>query len=61
MGAWAIGHVSTQIPPNSTMFKVILAPLTTSHGGGTLVDMVVSGAKVLGSNPWAYTPTVLRS
>ena len=56
-GAWAIGHAATQIPPNSAIFKVIPPPLATSHGGGALVDMVVGGAEVPGSNPRASPPT----
>jgi uncharacterized membrane protein YeiH len=57
MGAWAIGHVPTQIPPSSTIFKVIPLALATSHGGGALVDVVVRGVEVLWSNPWAFPPT----
>jgi hypothetical protein len=39
------------------MFKVISLPLATSHGGGALVDVVVSGVEVLGSNLRASPPT----
>jgi hypothetical protein len=53
----AIGHGPTQIPSNTTLFKVTLPLPTTSHGGGALVDMVVRGAEVPGSNPWASPPT----
>jgi hypothetical protein len=56
-GAWAIGHAPTQIPSNSTLFKVIAPPLATSHGGGALVVVVVRGAEVPGSNPRASPPT----
>jgi hypothetical protein len=56
-GAWVIGHAPTQIPLNPATFKVIRPPLATSHGGGTLVDVVVRGAEVPGSNPRASPPT----
>jgi hypothetical protein len=56
-GVWDIGHTLTQIPSNSTLFKVIMPPLATFHDGGALVVVVVRGAKVPGSNPRASPPT----
>jgi hypothetical protein len=53
----AIGHAPIQIPPISTVFKLTSPLLATSHGGGALVDMVVMGAEVPGSNPRASPPT----
>jgi hypothetical protein len=52
-----MGHVPSKIPLNPVTFKVIQPPLATSHGGGTLVDVVVRGAKVPRSNPRASPPT----
>jgi hypothetical protein len=54
-----VGH-RPRAHPNPTkfaIFKVISPPLATSHGGGALVDVVVRGAEVPGSNPWASPPT----
>jgi hypothetical protein len=53
----AIGHTPIQIPPISTVFKLTSPLFSTSHGGGVSVDMVVMGAEVPGSNPWASPPT----
>jgi hypothetical protein len=52
-----MGHAPSQIPQISALFKVISPPLATSHGGGALVDVVVRGAEVPGSNPRASPPT----
>jgi hypothetical protein len=52
-----MGHAPSKIPLNPATFKVIRPPLATSHGGGALVDVVVRGVKVSGSNPWASPPT----
>jgi hypothetical protein len=52
-----MGHVPSKIPQISAIFKIISPPLATSHGGGALVDMVVGGAEVPGSNPRASPPT----
>ena len=54
-GAWAIGHAPTQIPSNSTLFKVIAPLLATSHGGGALVDMVVGGGGSPGVKPAGFS------
>jgi hypothetical protein len=56
-GGVAIGHAPIQIPPISTVFKLTSPLLATSHGSGALVDMVVMGAEVPGSNPRASPPT----
>jgi len=52
-----VGHTPSKIPQISAIFKIISPPLATSHGGGALVVVVVRGAEVLGSNPWASPPT----
>jgi hypothetical protein len=55
--ARAMGHTPSEIPQISATLNITSPLLATSHGGGTLVAMVVMGAEVPGSNPWASPPT----